>query len=74
MFYKIETAGLPAYLFRLIPNAIHSYQTKTLNNVNTYQYVEQKHLNHLCFLWSIIEWNSLIYAIVVHLAQLSKNI
>lgn len=29
-FYKIKAAGLPTYLFRLIPCTVNSYQTRTL--------------------------------------------
>ena len=35
-FYKIKTTGLPIYLFRLIPNTVHSYQTRTMDNVTKY--------------------------------------
>ena len=37
IFYKIKTAGLSSYLFSLIPNTVHSYQTRTMDNVTKYQ-------------------------------------
>ena len=36
-FCKIKTAGLPSYLFSLIPNRVHSYQTRTIDNVTKCQ-------------------------------------
>ena len=36
-FYKIKTIGLPSYLFNLIPNTVHSYQTRTMDNVTKCQ-------------------------------------
>ena len=32
-FNKMKTTGLPNYLFSLIPNTVHSYQTRTMDNV-----------------------------------------
>ena len=36
-FYKIKTTDLPNCLFRLMPNTVHSYQTRTMDNVTKYQ-------------------------------------
>ena len=36
--YKIKkTAGLPRYLFRLIPNKVQPYRTRTMDNVTKYE-------------------------------------
>ena len=35
-FYNIKTTGLSSYLFSLIPNTVHSYQTRTMD-VTKYQ-------------------------------------
>ena len=32
-FNKMKTTGLPSYLFSLIPNTVHSYQTRKMDNV-----------------------------------------
>ena len=32
-FYRIKTAGFHSYLFRLILNTVHPYQTRTKDNV-----------------------------------------
>ena len=57
-FYKILTTGLPSYLFSLIPNTIHSYQTRTMNNVTKYQ-CRTEAFKSSFFPWTITEWNSL---------------
>ena len=35
-FYNVKTTGLSSYLFSLIPNTVHSYQTRTMD-VTKYQ-------------------------------------
>ena len=35
-FYNVKTTGLSSYLFSLIPNTVHSYQTSTMD-VTKYQ-------------------------------------
>ena len=57
-FYKILNTGLPSYLFSLIPNTIHSYQTRTMNNVTKYQ-CRTEAFKSSFFPWTITEWNSL---------------
>ena len=57
-FCKIKTTGLPSYLFSLIPNTVHSYQTRTINNFTKYQ-CRTKAFKSTFFPWSITEWNSL---------------
>ena len=57
-FYKIKTTGLPYYLFSLIPNTVHSYQTRTMNNVTKYQ-CRTEAFKSSFFPWTITEWNSL---------------
>ena len=32
-----KTAGLPGYLFRLIPNKVQHYRTRTMDNVTIYE-------------------------------------
>ena len=55
---KIKTAGLPSYLFSLIPNTVHSYQTRTMDNVPKYQ-CRTDAFKSSFFLWTITEWLSL---------------
>ena len=57
-FYKIKTTGLPSYLFSLIPNTVHSYQTRTMDNITKYQ-CRTEALKLSFFPWTITEWNSL---------------
>ena len=57
-FYKIKTTGRPSYLFSLIPNTVHSYQTKTMDNVTKYQ-CRTEAFKSSFFSWAITEWNSL---------------
>ena len=57
-FYKIKTTGLPYYLFSLIPNTVHSYQTRTMDNVTKYQ-CRTEAFQSSFFPWTITEWNSL---------------
>ena len=33
----MKTTGFPSYLFSLIPNTLHSYQTRTMDDVTKYQ-------------------------------------
>ena len=56
--YKTKTTGLPIYPFRLIPNTVHPYQTRTMNNVTKYQCGTEAFKSSF-FLWTITEWNSL---------------
>ena len=56
--YKTNTTGLPIYPFRLLPNTVHTYQTRTMNNVTKYQCGTEAFKSSF-FLWTITEWNSL---------------
>ena len=58
IFYKIKATGLSSYLFSLIPNTIHSYQTRTMDNVTKYQ-CRAEAFKSSFFPWTITEWNSL---------------
>ena len=57
-FDKIKTTGLPSYLFSLIPNTVHSYQTRTMDNVTKYQHRTEAFKSSF-FSWTITEWNNL---------------
>ena len=57
-FYKIKSIVLPSYLFSLIPNTEHSYQTRTMDNVTKYQCGTETFKSSL-FPWTITEWNVL---------------
>ena len=57
-FYKIKTTCLPSYLFCLITNTVHSYQTRTMDNVTKYQ-CRTEAFKSSFFPWTITEWNSL---------------
>ena len=57
-FYKIKTTGRPSNLFSLIPNTVHSYQTKTMGNVTKYQ-CRTEAFKSSFFSWANTEWNSL---------------
>ena len=71
-FYIIETKGLPAYLFRLIPNTTYSYQTKALDNIITNQYRTEA-FNSSFFPGLLLNEIVWIYTFVIHLRKLSKN-
>ena len=57
-FDKIKTTGLPSYLFSLIPNTVHFYQTRTMDNVTKYQRRTEAFKSSF-FSWTITEWNNL---------------
>ena len=54
-FYKIKTTG---HLFSLIPNTVHPYQTRTMDNVPKYQ-CRTEAFKSSFFPWTITKWNSL---------------
>ena len=57
-FHKIVSNGFPTYLFNLIPQSTHPYQTRTSSNIPTFQFRTDtfKH----CFLpWTVVEWNKI---------------
>ena len=57
-FHKIISTGLPIYLFNLILNSTHAYQTKTLGNIPTYQ-CSTDTFNHSFFPWTIATWSKI---------------
>ena len=57
-FYKIKITGLSSSLFSLIPSRVHSYQTRTMDNVTKYQ-CKTEAFKSFFFPCTITEWNSL---------------
>ena len=57
-FSKIKATSLPSVLFRLIPNTVHPYQTRTMDNATKYQ-CRTEAFKSSFFPWTITEWNSL---------------
>ena len=57
-FLQNKTTGLPNYLFRLIPNTVHHYQTRTMDDVTKYQ-CRTEAFKSSFFFWTITKWNSL---------------
>ena len=58
MYYESLTAGLPSYLFRLIPNTVNHYETRTMDNVIKHQCGSEA-FKSFFFPWTIIKWNNL---------------
>ena len=54
----LKNLGLPSYLFSLIPNTVHCYQTRAMDNVTKYQFRAEAFKSSF-FPWSITKWNSL---------------
>ena len=57
-FYKIKTTGAPEYLFDLIPETNHMYNTHSSDNVTTF-YSRIDVYKYSFFPCTILEWNKL---------------
>ena len=57
-FHKIISTGLPTYLFNLIPKSTHGYQTRTSQNIPTYQ-CRTDTFKHYFSPWTIVTWNEI---------------
>ena len=57
-FFKIKTSGKPKYLFNLIPTGQHSYNTRGLDQIDTY-YCRTDTFKNSFFSYTIAEWNKL---------------
>ena len=57
-FFKLKTSGLPEYLFDLIPQNNHLYNTRFLEDVTTF-YSRTDAFKYSFFPSTILEWNKL---------------
>ena len=57
-FLKIKSSGKPQYLLNLIPTGQHSYNTRSLDQVDTHYYRTNAFKDYV-FLHTIVEWNKL---------------
>ena len=57
-FRKIVSNRLPTYLFNLMPQSTHAYQTRTSSNIPTYQ-CRTDTFKHSFFPWTVVEWNKI---------------
>ena len=55
-FYKLETIGVPEYLFDLIPATNHIYNTLSSGNVATF-FTRTDLYKYSSFPYTILEWN-----------------
>ena len=58
VFYKIKTNLFPKYLYELIPTESHTYNTRNIENVNTYYYRTEL-FKYSFFPYVIVKWNKL---------------
>ena len=58
LLHKIISNGLPAYLYKLIPKKSHQYITRSVNDIETYQYRIDA-FKFSFFHWTITEWNEI---------------
>ena len=56
--FKININGKPEYLFNLIPTGQHSYNTRSLDQTETY-YCRTDAFKNSFFPYTIVEWNKL---------------
>ena len=57
-FHNIVSTRLPTYLFNLIPQSAHAYQTRTSISIPTYQ-CRTDTFKHSVFPWTVVEWNKI---------------
>ena len=57
-FYKIKTYSIPLYLADLLPIGTHSYNTRSSEDITTFQ-SRTETFKFSFFPWSIVEWNKL---------------
>ena len=58
LFFKIEKTGLPEYLFNMIPQSNHQYNTQSIEDVTTF-YRRTDVFKYSYFPHTILEWNEL---------------
>ena len=58
VFYKIKTTLFPKYLYELLPTESHTYNTRNIENVDTY-YCRTDLFKYSFFPYVIIKWNKL---------------
>ena len=56
--YKFKSYGLPTFLFQLIPEEFHSYNTHNSKDIPIYHFRTDSSKNYF-FPWTIREWNKL---------------
>ena len=58
-FFKLKTSGLPEYLFDLIPQNNHLYNTRFLEDITTFYSSTDAFISSILFffLLQILEWN-----------------
>ena len=57
-FFKVKTSGKPEYVLNLIPTDQHSYNTQSLDKIETY-YCRIDTFKNSFFPYTIVEWNKL---------------
>ena len=60
--FKVKTSGKPEYLLNLIPTGQHSYNTQSLDKIETY-YCRTDTFKNSFFPYTIVEWNKLDFDI-----------
>ena len=58
VFYKIKTTQIPKYLYELLPTESHTYNTRNIENVETY-YCRTDQFKYCFFPYVIVKWNKL---------------
>ena len=58
IFYKIKNTGIPGYLFDLIPQTNHSYNTHSSEDITLF-YSRTDIFKYSFFPYTILEWNKL---------------
>ena len=64
-FHKIVSTHLPTYLFKLIPQSTHTYQTRTSINIPKYQ-CRTDTFKHSFFPWTVVEWKKNIQIVEIY--------
>ena len=55
---RLKKSGLPEYLFNMIPQSNHRYNTRSSEDVTTFYYRTDV-FKYSCFPYTILEWNKL---------------
>ena len=58
VFYKIKTTQIPKYLYELLPTESHTYNTRNIENVETY-YCRTDQFKYCFFPYVMVKWNKL---------------
>ena len=57
-FFKIKISGKPEYFFNLISTGLHSYNTQSLDQIESY-YCRTSTFKNSFFPYTVVEWNKL---------------